>query len=280
MKSKKILLPLLILLCSFSLNAQINWLTDFSEASRIATETGKPMLLDFTASWCGPCKKMDQEFWIRADVGDLSKQFICVKVDSDNNIELRKQYKVNALPNIILTDSAGNTIDSNKGYGKNTDRTIIAKMKAVLVRYKPETQIIASVESDSNDLHSLAKLAKGYQQKKSYQKSAEIFERILRLESDPIQREIVLLNIGYDYLRARQFEKAIEMFEILQNEFPKGVQLELAVYGEFLAFEKKNQFPEAQRSFEKLKARFPNSVLIKQAEQLLPQNNKDQTKQR
>jgi thiol-disulfide isomerase/thioredoxin len=279
MKSKKNLLPFLILLFNFSLNAQINWLTDFSEASRIATETGKPMLLDFTASWCGPCRKMDQEFWIRADVGDLSKQFICVKIDADNNDELKRQYRVSGIPNIILTDSAGNTIDSNKGFGNYTDRTIIAKIKAVLVRYKPRNQIITSVETDSNDLHALAKLAKGYQQKKSYLKSAEIFERILRLERDPIQREIVLLNIGYDYLRALQFEKTIEMFGILQNEFPKGVQLELAIYGEFLAFEKKNQFPAAQRSLEKLKASFPNSGLIKQAEQLLPQNNQEQTKQ-
>jgi thioredoxin-like negative regulator of GroEL len=280
MKSKKILLPLLILLFSFSLNAQINWLTDFSEASRIATETGKPMLLDFTASWCGPCRKMDQEFWIRADVGDLSKQFICVKIDADNNSELKRQYSVSALPYIILTDPAGNTIDSNKGFGKYTDKTIIAKINLVLGKYKPSNQIIASVETDSNDLAALAKLAKGYQQKKSYLKSAEIFERILRLESDPTQREVVLLNIGYDYLRARQFEKAIEMFGILQNEFPKGVQLELAVYGEFLAFEKKNQFSEAQRSFEKLKTGFPNPGLINQAEQLMPQNNREITKQR
>jgi outer membrane protein assembly factor BamD (BamD/ComL family) len=89
-----------------------------------------------------------------------------------------------------------------------------------------------------------------------------------------------LLNIGYDYLRARQYEKAIEMFGILQNEFPKGVQIELAVYGELLAFEKNNQFPDAQRSYEKLKTGFPNSSLIKQAEQLLPQNNQVLTKQR
>jgi thioredoxin-like negative regulator of GroEL len=280
MKSKKILLPLLILLFSFSVNAQISWLTDFSEASRIAAETGKPMLLDFTASWCGPCRKMDEEFWIRADVADLSKQFVCVKIDADNNVELKRQYRVGGIPNVVLTDSAGNTISSNKGFGKNTDKTIISKINAVLVRYKSRNQIAASVEIESNDLSALAKLAKDYQQKKSYLKSAEIFERILRLESDPIQREIVLLNIGYDYLRARQFEKAIEMFGILQNEFPKGVQLELAVYGEFLAFEKQNQFSRAQRSFEKLKAEFPKSGLIKQAEQLLPQNNQEPTKQK
>lgn len=271
MKSKKLLPAMLLLLFGFSANAQIKWLTDFSEAARIAAETGKPMLLDFTASWCGPCRKMDQEFWIRGDVAELSERFVCVKIDTDKNAELSKQYRVNAIPNVILTDSAGNAIDSNKGFGKSADETIIAKINSVLGRYQPKNQNTASVKFDTNDLNALAKLAEQFQQKKSYLKSIEIFERILRLESDPARREIVLLNIGYDYLRASHFEKAIETFGVFQNEFPKGAQLELAVYGEFLAFEKKSRFQDAQRSFEKLKTAFPKSSLIRQAEQILPQ---------
>jgi thioredoxin-like negative regulator of GroEL len=271
MKSKITLPSLLLLLFSFSVNAQINWLTDFSEASRIASETGKPMLLDFWASWCGPCKKMDQEFWIRADVAELSKQFVCVKIDTDKNPELKRQYGVRGIPNVILTDSSGNTIDSNMGFGKSSDQTIIGKINSVLGKYQPKNQATASLEPVSNDPAALAKLAEDYRQKRIYLKSAETFERILRLESDPAQRELVLLNIGYDYLRARRFEKAIETFGVLQNEFPNGAQLELAVYGEFLAFEKKSQFQDAQRSFDKLKAQFPKSSLIRQAEQILPQ---------
>lgn len=278
MKSKIMLLPLLLLIFSFSVNAQINWLTDFTEASRIASETGKPMLLDFTADWCGPCRKMDQEFWIRADVAELSKQFVCVKIDADKNAELKRQYGVSGIPNVILTDSSGNTIDSNRGFGKNTDQIIIGKINSVLGKYQPKNQAAVSLEPVSNDPAVLAKLAEDYRQKRIYLKSAETFERILRLESDPAQRELVLLNIGYDYLRARQFEKAIEAFGILQNEYPKGAQLELAVYGEFLAFEKKSQFQDAQRSFDKLKTAFPKSSLIRQAEQILPQNNQEQKK--
>ncbi len=279
MKSKIILPALLFLFFSFSVNAQqINWLTDFTEASRIAAETGKPMLLDFTASWCGPCRKMDQEFWIRADVAELSKQFVCVKIDTDKNAELKRQYGVNAIPYIIWTDSRGNTIDSNRGFGKLSDQTIIEKINSVLGKYQPINQTTASVIPDSNDLTALAKLAGDYQQKKSYLKSVEIFERILRLESDPVQREIVLLNIGYDYLRASRFEKAIETFENIQNEFPKSQQLEMALYGEFLAFEKNNQFQEAQRMLDKLKTQFPKSIWIRQAEQILPQKNLEQKK--
>lgn len=261
----------MLLLFGVSANAQINWLTDFTEASRIAAESGKPMLLDFTAAWCGPCRRMDQEFWIRGDVAELSKKFVCIKIDADKNADLKKQYGVSGIPNVILTDSRGITLDSNRGFGNHSDAVIIEKINFVLGRFQPKKQPLAAIESVSNDPAALAKLAEDYRQKGIFLKSAEVFERILRLESSPAQREIVLLNAGYDYLRARRFEKSVETFGILQNEFPKGAQLELAVYGEFLAFEKKNQFQEARYSFEKLKTQFPKSSLIRQAEQILLQ---------
>ena len=274
----KILLSVIFLVffCIYANAQQIEWLTDFTEASRIAGETGKPMLLDFTASWCGPCRKMDKEFWVRADVAKLSKRFVCVKIDADKNAELKRQYGVAGIPDIILTDPSGNTINSHRGFGKSSDQEIIGKINSILESYQPENQTTASLESDSNDLFALAKLARELQEKKSYLKSVEIFERILRLESNPVQRGIVLINIGYDYLRASRFEKAIENFEIYQNEFPKGAQSELAFYGKFLAFERNNQIQEARQIFEKLKAQFPRSSLIKQAEQILPQENSEQ----
>src|SRR5262245_39356653 len=108
MKTQQLLLLLLIALFTLTVNAQqINWLKNYKEASALAKETGKPLLLDFTASWCKPCQMMEQTFWTRPDVIELSARFVCVKVNFDNEMNLRTKYGISAIPNVTFTDPWG-----------------------------------------------------------------------------------------------------------------------------------------------------------------------------
>lgn len=59
----------------------------------------KPVLVDFYADWCGPCKEMPP---VLKKVKQELKDVRIIKVNVDRNPFIANRYKVNRLPTLIV----------------------------------------------------------------------------------------------------------------------------------------------------------------------------------
>ncbi len=65
-------------------------------------EADKPVLVDFFATWCGPCKRLAPVLDEVAQ--EKAGQAYVYKVDIDQSPDLAASYRVNSVPTLILFD--------------------------------------------------------------------------------------------------------------------------------------------------------------------------------
>ena len=85
----------------------------------IAKESTKPVLIDFWATWCGPCMMIAP---IVEEIAAERDDIIIGKIDVDQEMELAMQFHITSIPTLVLLKNG--------------------EVAATLVGYRPKADIL------------------------------------------------------------------------------------------------------------------------------------------
>lgn len=108
------------------------WQKFTSKAYQKSLTTNKPMILDFYADWCIPCKELDAETYSNTKVIDESKRFNAYKIDMTKTLsveteQIRKMFKIVGMPTVIIINSKGEEIKRITGFINTNEMLKILK---------------------------------------------------------------------------------------------------------------------------------------------------------
>ncbi|MBI1950746.1 MAG: thioredoxin family protein [Acidobacteria bacterium] len=112
------------------------WQSYSHEAFAGAALSGRPILIDFYADWCLPCRELDRFTFSDPAVLQETERFILLKADltqfeSDQVREIRERFDVVGVPTIVFLDSKGEERQDLRVYGFEKAGSFLERLRQV-----------------------------------------------------------------------------------------------------------------------------------------------------
>lgn len=265
--------PLLLLLAGPAQSAtksDLDWVRRFDEAAVRAKQTGKPLLIEFWASWCEPCKRMDEEVWPDARVVELSRKYICVSVDIDRDTDAASRFLVNGVPTIVLADPWAEPMIRREGFLHAPDLAGI--MEQLPADFSEAGEARAILARDRNNAAALVRLGRFFHNAQAPRLAIQYYSGALTTKackSDAALRRELSLAIGLDYVLLRNWNDARKSLERFLKDFPESPLRDQALCGLLIANMKQGKRSDAEKQLAELKSGFPLSRATEAAIRIL-----------
>jgi len=113
--------------------SHIQWITYTEAEFSKARLSGKPIMMDFTASWCIPCHELEHKTFSNPEVMILAREMIAIRVDITNsdarNKKIKKEFNIRGVPTILFFNSKGEQVNNLRITGFIEPEKLAEKIK-------------------------------------------------------------------------------------------------------------------------------------------------------
>ena len=243
------------------------WGSDYNAALAKAKEGQAPIVVMFYSLLVPPCNSMNREILPRPNIREFLRPFVLVALDTDNNKDLAKQYKITALPAFIILDPLGREYDRFTGF--LPPEAFIATMKAAIDPRNSPGVLLRKAKADPNDLESRWQLAQKYARDRKPKELNALLAEMRGLDPDGAKGYLdrvsyMELMTGLDVQNPKDGIASSE--EFLKN-FPKSKYVDQVDMTRAQLYYQAGDTEKALQILKAFPTTHPNSPLAKQVTQ-------------
>lgn len=136
-RSGPLALALCLLAAASPATAAPTWFDRAEPAFAEAKKSGRLVLVDLYADWCGWCKTMDKEVFSTPAFESFAAKFVLLRVDVEDGAEgaaIQRRFRAESLPTLLLLDGKRAFVGDIQGF-LPVDR-LIGRINSVLTRHE------------------------------------------------------------------------------------------------------------------------------------------------